>query len=122
MTGLRTWWRKLGGLMAVCLLATLIGGPTLDAIVCKGEGEVSVASAQFELGQSLATPDGDRSDPGHDGIEVCAHGHCHHGLALGLVLAETAIEPAPVTDLHDLTPASPHASRAPAGLERPPRA
>lgn len=122
MTGLRTWWRKLGGLMVVCLLATLIGGPTLDAIVCKGEGEASVASAQVEMGHAIATSDRDVGEPGHAGPTICAHGHCHHGLTLGLVLAEATIAPLPRAEPHGMTAPPPHASRAPSGLERPPRA
>ena len=31
MSGFQTWWRKLGGLVTVCLLATLLAGPTFDA-------------------------------------------------------------------------------------------
>jgi hypothetical protein len=121
MTQLRTWWRKLGGPMIACLLAALIAGPVLDAVVCKGEFGAAPVSAVFSDGQTDASAPHDQTEPGH-GADACVHGHCHHGLTLALAAAEAMAAPAALSQLHAMAVGSPPASLNPSGLERPPRA
>jgi hypothetical protein len=124
MTLLRTWWRKAGGLVVACLLATLIIGPTLDAMVCGGESEAAVGSIPHGAAQTLVSAHHDQLDldVGDGEAGNCAHGHCHHGVALGFIVADAAALHTPTVQSHALAPSSVRASRAPSGLERPPRA
>lgn len=122
MSGLGTWARKRGGLIAVWLMATLILGPTLDTFVCKNEGEPAAASSMLSAGDVMVSADHDKADPSHSSPTACAHGHCHHSLNLGLIIATATIAPTPVAEPHDLADSSVHPSRFPSGLERPPRA
>jgi hypothetical protein len=124
MTPLRTWWRKTGGLVVACLLAALVIGPTLDAVVCGGEGETAAASMPHGAAQSIVVAHHDQPDPNvdHDEGGICAHGHCHHGLTLGFVIADASVLPGPTSESHALGTTATHASRSPSGLERPPRA
>ncbi|MBT9473166.1 MAG: hypothetical protein V4514_01555 [Pseudomonadota bacterium] len=120
MTGLKTWWRKLGGLMAVCLLTTLLAAPILDAVLCEADSEAVVATSQ----QDHVLPSSDHPDDGHTGgsSTACPHGHCHHGVGFGVLAVETTTELSPLDQHYLAPPFTRHASRAPAGLERPPRA
>lgn len=120
MTGLKTWWRKLGGLMAVCLLTTLLAAPILDAVLCKEDSGTAVAASQ----QDHVLSSSDHPDDGHTGgsSAACPHGHCHHGVGFGVLAVETATELSPLDQHYLAPPSTRHASRAPAGLERPPRA
>ena len=38
MTGLSTWWRRAGGLLAALVLTVLTFGPSLDTYICRDEG------------------------------------------------------------------------------------
>ena len=89
--------------------------PTVDAAACAVELDPAHAAA------SVADDGGDLpSDP--DDHAICSHGHCHHGgtampsspqgVAVTAAIAPSLLRP---TD-------EPLASRAPSGLERPPRA
>jgi hypothetical protein len=97
------------------LVAVFVLIPTVDAAACAVELEPTHAAA------SVADDGGDLpSDP--DDHAICSHGHCHH--------SGTAMPASPQTDAMTtaLAPSllrptdEPLASRAPSGLERPPRA
>lgn len=118
MVGLKAWWRQLGGLVAVCLMLTVLAVPTLDAVVCQGDGDRPTASAE---GQTVVGVDLEHASTGHGLPSSCPHGHCHHGAGFPLAAAESAVS--------RIQPAIPHAPRvlaqraslSPASLERPPR-
>lgn len=117
MSGLETWWRKLGGLVTVCLLATLLAGPTFDAFLCK-EDAVVASTHDAVLSQ------GDHQDDGLAGgaAAACPHGHCHHGTSFGVAMFESGAALTAPAEAHRVPPPSRHASLAPSGLDRPPRA
>lgn len=118
MLGLETWWRKLGGLVTVCLLATLLAGPTFDAFLCKEDSGVVAGAA---LGAVLSVSD--HQDDNHSGgvSAACPHGHCHHGVGFGAAAFAAGAELTTSGESHLAPPPSRHASLAPSGLERPPR-
>jgi hypothetical protein len=120
MTQVRTWWRKLGGLMVVCLLAALVVGPALDSIICNGETDVAMATLGDD--PAVASHTQDHSAPTHGSDGACVHGHCHHGLTVALAIADATTAPTTATQAHCLASASVLGSRNPSGLERPPRA
>ena len=106
------------GLMSALLaliLAVFVLIPTADAATCAIEAEAS-HSAALTL-----------EDAGDEPVEpadhaACPHGHGHHG---GTTVPSSPQHASadPITALRLLRPASePLASRAPSGLERPPRA
>lgn len=109
--------RRFGVVAALfaLLVAVFVLIPTVDAAACAAELEPAHAAA------STADDGGDLpSDP--DDHAICSHGHCHHSgtaipsspqsITVTTVVAPTLLRP---TD-------EPLASRAPSGLERPPRA
>lgn len=118
MSGFETWWRKLGGLVTVCLLAALLAGPTFDAFLCK-EDAVATAGSPHEAVLSAS----DHQDDGHSGGDTaaCPHGHCHHGVSFGVANIESSATLTAAGEVHRPPPPSRHASLAPSGLERPPR-
>lgn len=118
MSGFETWWRKLGGLVTVCLLASLLAGPTFDAFLCK---EDAAAVAGSPLGAVLSA--NDHQDDGHSGdaAMACPHGHCHHGVSFGAVAIASGADLTSPGEIHLTPTSSRHASLAPSGLERPPR-
>ncbi len=120
MSGFETWWRKLGGLVTVCLLATLLAGPTFDAFLCKEDsGAVAVTGAPHDMVLSVR----DHQDDNHSGgaAAVCPHGHCHHGVGFGAAAFAAGMHLTTSGEAHLTPPPSRHASLAPSGLERPPR-
>ena len=120
MSGFETWWRKLGGLVTVCLLATLLAGPTFDAFLCKEDGgSVAVTAASLDAVLSVS----DHQDDNHSGgsSAACPHGHCHHGVGFGAAAFAAGAEVTTSGEAHLAPPPSRHASLAPSGLERPPR-
>jgi hypothetical protein len=72
-----TWWERLRGLFAACLLVVLASTPAIDAIVCQDNASISVSrsTAATTAIEQVGAP-----DPQHagEGGEVCPHGHCHH--------------------------------------------
>lgn len=89
MHAAKTWWRGLSGLLAAAVIAVLAFGPSLDALICGGEGLPATASPAAEARVQSADLADHRSDaPGHVDGGACAHGHCHHGAA-----SEPAREP-----------------------------
>ena len=89
--------------------------PTFDAAACAVELEPAHAAA------SVADDGGDLpSEP--DDHAICSHGHCHHsGTAMPSSTQSVSVTAAVAPSL--LRPTDePLASRAPSGLERPPRA
>lgn len=106
------------GLMSALLaliLTVFVLIPTADAATCAVEAETSHSAAIMV------------EDAGDEPVEpvdhaVCSHGHCHHsGGAMASSPQPESVSPIAVSSL--LRPASePLASRAPSGLERPPRA
>ena len=117
MSGFETWWRKLGGLVTVCLLATLLAGPTFDAFLCKEDGGAVAAPMDTAIFAA------DHQDDNHGGgaPASCPHGHCHHGVGFGAAAFAVGAELTTSGEAHLAPPPSRHASLAPSGLERPPR-
>lgn len=75
--GRSTWWRRLGGLVAACLLVVLASAPSIDAIVCQDDAQItSVTQTSTVAADATAAPASapQRGDVG----DICPHGHCHH--------------------------------------------
>jgi hypothetical protein len=97
------------------LVAVFVLIPTVDAAACAVELEPShIATSAVDDGGDLP------SDP--DDHAICSHGHCHHsGTAMPSSPQSVTVTTAAASNL--LRPTDePLASRAPSGLERPPRA
>jgi hypothetical protein len=96
-------------------VAVFVFIPTVDAAACAVELEPAHAAASID-GDEGDSP----ADPGDHAI--CSHGHCHHGGAtLPTPTQPVAVnQTVAVSQLH--CSSEPLASRAPGGLERPPRA
>lgn len=112
--------RQIGrfGLMSALIalfVAVFVLIPTVDAAACAVELEPAHATASVaDDGSDLP------SDP--DDHAICSHGHCHHSAtAMPSSPQSVAVTASIAPSL--LRPADePLASRAPSGLERPPRA
>ena len=125
MTGLRTWWRRYGGLLAVLLAFVLVVPTAVDAAICGLEGSAVAGAAADGHGAAKAAAPA-KADAGQkaaigDVDAACHHGHCHHG-GVGV--------PAPAADavrvLVAATAPPPSMARAPPShpftrLDRPPR-
>lgn len=75
--GRSTWWRRLGGLLAACLLVVLASAPSIDALVCQDDAAIAasqVTNADSAHLASAPTPAKNSGDAG----DICPHGHCHH--------------------------------------------
>ena len=105
----------LASALFALFLAVFVLIPTVDAAACAMELEPAHAAA------SVADDGGDLPSDSDDHA-ICSHGHCHHsGTTLPLSPQSVAMTAAVAPNL--LRPADePLASRAPDGLERPPRA
>lgn len=120
MTGLSTWWRKAGGLLAALVLTVLTFGPSLDTYICRDEGGMTAAAAE----QTAAAVQ-DQADPvgGHEkALGACVHGHCHHGAAYTPVDVQPSQDLPVLTGKHELPRVSVRSSDPKFGLKRPPRA
>ena len=129
MTGLRTLWRRLGGLTAVLMAFAVMFAPVAEAAVCADEMP-AVAAEHVHTDASAASDapatvsdDNGRSLPDLGGDRgVCQHGHCHHAAPyLPILIAEVAapaVNGASVDRLRTQHARSHTTSR----LERPPRA
>lgn len=122
MIGFGTWTRKLGGLVAVWLMALMFVGPTLDTVVCVDDGQPAAVSSDLIKADTTASADHGKSDRDQTVAAVCVHGHCHHGVNLGLTVPIARTAPVPMVVSHGLAGSSVYASLFPSGLERPPRA
>lgn len=107
--------------MAALVLTVLTLGPSLDTFVCKDEGGLSAAAAEFTV---AVVQDNDHSGAGDErtGLGTCIHGHCHHAAAYvpaesGETSARTTLE----ARHRVMTEALP-TSALRFGLKRPPRA
>lgn len=108
----------LGALLA--LVITMFGlVPVADAAVCGPELPHDVAAEGLIVEIHDADDAGDHA--GLDGDAACAHGHCHHAASALIPWLETpstaysgAVQLSPL-------PSDLLTSRAPGGLERPPR-
>ncbi|NQE64350.1 hypothetical protein E1H18_4606 [Caulobacter sp. RHG1] len=116
-----TWLKTISGALCGLVLVVFTLVPAVDSLLCGFEGRPAV-SAQLAVGKVVATSDhDDRSQTGKVGGEVCAHGHCHHGLSaappIGAMAAVALVRPlvlAPETS--GLPP-----SNQPDGPTEPPR-
>lgn len=111
------------GWMAALLasfLALFVLVSAVDAAACAPEGGSSQGVAASDL--VVVSDAGHGKGGGAADPVACAHGHCHHsGTTLPLSPQSVAMTAAVAPNL--LRPADePLASRAPDGLERPPRA
>ena len=87
MFGFQNGWRRLCGMFAVILLATVVAGAPTEALLCRDDGKGVVAAGQqtaFDT-HHFTQPDG-AGDPSDDGGQApdspagdCPDGHCHHG-------------------------------------------
>lgn len=120
MTGLSTWWRRAGGLLAALVLTVLTFGPSFDTYICRDEGGMSAAAAEQT---AAAVPDEVGSVGGHEkALGACVHGHCHHGAAYTPVDVLPSHEPLVLAGKHDLPRVAVRSSDPKFGLKRPPRA
>jgi hypothetical protein len=92
-----------------------------DAFSCGAEEDlVAGSSAAIALTNPEAGVHGaPASQP--DRHAVCVHGHCHHVVPMAALLPRVSERPRPAV-LVPVFAGAPHPSRAPATLERPPRA
>ena len=115
VTGLRTWWRRCGGLLVAVLALALVVPAIADAGFCTIEqaSVVCVNSVSGDTTVQAADP-ADSSAKGQLGAQgcLCQHGHCHHS---GWIPASGALEPV----AHRTAAAA--ALRAPGSGERPAR-
>lgn len=81
-----SWWQRLGGALAACMIALLILGPLADSFVCLTDetatATATVAAVDIFASSTPVDTDHKRGDPG-----LCAHGHCHHGASFALASA-----------------------------------
>lgn len=114
-----SWWRRLGAALSALVLAVLVLGPSLDAIIC--HDDLSMSAAAAEALTERAAPHQDRSDHGGDGL-ACVHGHCHHGSAYAPVAFAAVEGREALRAEHKLFRVRVEISDPKFGLKRPPRA
>lgn len=109
----------LGALLA--LVVTLFGlVPVADAAVCGPELPHDVVAADGLIAEVHDADDaGDHA--GLDGDAACAHGHCHHATNALTPLGGVTPVAFGGAGLPTPLPGDLMISRAPSGLERPPR-
>jgi hypothetical protein len=129
MHAARTWWRELGGLLAAAVIVMLAIGPSMDALICSGEGipEVSVsvaATAPMAIAKDQADLSGDQHTgvPGHSDRGACPHGHCHHGSVAKAALEAPSLGVLKVADRLPIPLTTVPISDLRYSLDRPPRA
>lgn len=126
MRGLVSSWRACGGLLVALVLAVLVMGPSLDALLCRDDAAahaVAGATGQDLLAAQDAPADAD--DDGDDDAGPCVHGHCHHGASVGAppaIAIAIADRASGTGTLHPLVEVSLPPGQSPFGLDRPPRA
>jgi hypothetical protein len=127
VTGLRTYWRRVGGFTAVLVAFALMFAPVAEAAVCGREAPpaalqiVDDVTAAAEV--AVAAPDahGSASPSAGDDLGFCQHGHCHHAAPyLPTLVSDVVAHPAVSTPAVKLANQHPR-SRAASRLERPPR-
>jgi hypothetical protein len=120
MMGRSAWWRRLGGLVAACLLVVLAAAPLIDAIVCQDDAAIATAQlAKADAGKAASAPA--TAPQGGDPGDLCPHGHCHH---FGVYVGREPVREI-MTAFLEVRPDAP-AQRFPPSLpsatpERPPR-
>jgi len=117
-----TWWRHLGRALAALTLGLFVLAPSLDALVCYGDGTPSHAVAEGAADHLSNLDDGGAGRPDSAPDQPCVHGHCHHDLqSVPVALADgSVIEGRPE---RPVWPASVRlATLTPSGPDRPPRA
>ena len=77
MMGRSTWWRRLGGLLAACLLVVLASAPSIDALVCQDDAAIAASQSTNADSAHLASAPTPAQNSGDAG-DICPHGHCHH--------------------------------------------
>jgi hypothetical protein len=111
----------MGGLVALCLVATLLAGPALDAMVCRDDGDSHAVPAASSQAETLSAMDPSSRDNTSEPT-VCAHGHCHHGVGFETPVTEIEAIDLPLSERHLLLASAQRASLSLSGLDRPPRA
>jgi hypothetical protein len=122
MSGCSGWWRRTGSALAALILTVLAFAPTLDSIVCHDEGGAPAASTA-DLFVATVEPAHDVGGAhAQDALDICIHGHCHHGSPY--VPADPVIVdiPAGQPAHHALERLKVATSDPQFGLKRPPRA
>ncbi len=108
--------------MTACLIATLLAGPALDAVVCRDDDVSHAVQTTSAATVAVSSSSHDGGDLAAAGLTICVHGHCHHGVAFGPSATEIAVVEAPGLARHIQLASIQHDSLSPSGLERPPRA
>ena len=102
------------------LLVVLMVAPTFDEFVCLNDQPATSAQAEVDPA-SEAQPDPAGATHAPDGGDICAHGHCHHGVPFVTTTVKSLI--AVVETMGQARPGEVAAlvSQTPNGPERPPR-
>jgi hypothetical protein len=129
MHAVRTWWRGLGGLLAAAVVVVLAIGPSMDALICSGEGvpaasAAAAATSPTVVAKAQADLAGDQHTgaPGHSDSGACPHGHCHHGGLARLAIAAPSLAVVGLTDRLPIPLTPVPVSDRRYSLDRPPRA
>ena len=121
MTGLATWRRRAGGILAALLLAVMLSTPTVAAAAC-ADGPDAAAVAIDQADDAQANADPFDAAPCEDGCGLCVHCHCSHAGAYLPATMTAAYGPPTRNERHVLAQAPAPTSDLVFGLKRPPRA
>lgn len=116
-----TWWRNLGGLMAACVLALLVVGPSVSMAACICDSRAPVVGVETDVAAGQTLQDDQRDHGAPCEAACCVGGHCHHGGAMLDAPVGAVSRPLPVLSEHPATAAQALASRTLSGPDRPPR-
>jgi hypothetical protein len=112
----------MGAALSALILAMLVLGPTVDSFICQGEAGVTPASTENVGDVAIQHSNDHGSGKVLDGLDVCIHGHCHHGAPY--VPTNPVVARGPIAELtqHALHRVQVATSDPHFGLIRPPRA
>ena len=115
MMGVFRAWRRLGGLLTVCMLSLLVLTPSIDRCICfqtpTGEVQLVAAPAVSDIGGAQ-----------DKGLRPCVHGHCHQPAAVVPPAIAEAVVPVMRSSRPEIADAAMPPSYLQFGLIRPPRA
>lgn len=123
MIGLKGWWRRFGGLVAILLLAVVAVAPNADLLLCSGEAVPAAEAGPSAKAAPVSAASEQHADTSSqdDLGGVCAHGHCHHGGAFTpMAIAQISDGRSRVERL-SVPLSAPAVSHLQFGLDRPPR-
>lgn len=117
----RTVWRDLGGLLVVCLLATLVIALGGASSISKNETAAVASSSAIADCDAVDVDNGCPDDHPADSTNAGLDRECHDGPAMTRV-AEAIATPSITAQRHVGALVLASNSHSPGGLERPPRA